>query len=199
MKLVRSAALAAVAAAVVAVPASSYADARGHTDPKRDVRSVAIDENGNLVTTPSTAEPAATFADVTKVGVTHGSRTVTVVMHFRDLRKAGIAQEQQLLILSPKRNRLVLVDAAPGNWRGKVSMRTLHNKKVACGNLTRKIDYAHDKIRIGVPRSCLGRPSVVKVGTFSEVAIGSKLYYDDGFTNGGEFNDPFGLSPKVHR
>jgi hypothetical protein len=78
-------------------------------------------------------------------------------------------------------------------------MGTLKDKKVGCRGLSRKIDYARNTVRVSVPRACLGRPSTVKVGTFTMVGVGSKVFYDDGFTNGGEFDEPFGLSPKIHR
>lgn len=199
MTLVRSALLVAVTAAVVAVPASSYADSRGHTDPTRDVHSVAFDSEQKPVAGPSTPEPTAAFADVTRVRVTHGARTITVRMTFRDLAHVGTGQVQELLLVSPKRSRLVYVVAGPGHWKGTVTMRTLKDKKVGCRGLSRKIDYARNTIRVGVPRACLGRPSTLKVGTFTMVGVGSKLFYDDGFTNGGEFDAPFGLSPKIHR
>ena len=199
MTLVRSAALATVAAAVVLMPTSTYADVRGHSDPAGDVRSVALDATHKIVPSPSAAEPGASFADVTRVRVDHASRKVKVVLRFRDLQRIGTGQVQEILLLTPKRSRFVFVAAGPGHWRGKVTMRTVHDKKVACSHLSRKIDYADDKITVGVPRSCLGRPSVVKVGTFTMVGTDSRVYYDDGFTNGGEFTDEFGLSPKVHR
>src|SRR4051794_16586644 len=104
MKIVRSAVLATAAVAVVMMPTATHADVRGHADPAGDVRSVALDADHKPVTSPSTAEPAVTLGDITNVRVVHNSRRVTVVMRFRDLRKAGTGHLHEVLFASPKRS-----------------------------------------------------------------------------------------------
>lgn len=199
MKLVRSAVLVTAAAAVSLMPTAALADTSGHRDATGDLMSVAYDPaTGNVTDSPSTAEPTKTLGDISKVGVVHSDRTVKITLRFRDLSAAGFEQVHEFAIASPNRNRLVYVVAYPGHWGGKATMRTPHGKKVSC-SLHHRIDYGHNTVTVKVPRSCLGRPKVVKVGAATLVGYGSKIYYDDAYATGGEFTDPFTLSPRIHR
>jgi hypothetical protein len=199
MKLLRPLAALTAAAAVALVPTAADADSLGHRDASGDLRSVAINPTTGVITpSPSTAEPTKTLGDITAVRVVHGSRTIKVVMHYRDLSKAGFAQVHEYQFLTPSRNRLVYIQAAPGNWAGKAVMRTPHGKRVRC-SLSHRIDYALNSVVLKVPSSCLGRPSVIKVGSATIIGYGSKVYYDDARRVGGEWTDPFILSPRIHR
>jgi hypothetical protein len=199
MRLVRSVILATAAATVaVLTPSAALADAVGHSDPAGDVRSIPWNDGDIDIHALSTAEPTAALGDVLRVRVSHRSSSVQVIMKFRALTRTGFVQEHTFQFLTPTRNRIVFIDAVPGNWAGKATMRTPQMKKVRC-SLSHKIDYAHRTVRLTVPRSCLGRPSAVKVGSGTIVANGTKVYFDDARRVGGEFNDPFVFSPKVRR
>jgi hypothetical protein len=198
MKLVRSALTVSAVALVSLMPAAAHADTVGHTDPSGDVRSVQVDGSGNVPDTTSTAEASKTLGDVTRVVVSHRSSSIRVLMRFRSLSRAGFVQVHEFQFVTPTRSRIVYVVARPGQWGGTASMRRMDGRQVAC-SLTRKIDYVHHTVLVVVPRSCLGRPSRVKVGSATIIGYGSKYYYDDARRAGGEWTDPFVLSPWIHR
>ena len=198
MKFVRSAVVVA-AAAVALVPTAAQAAGSSHSDAVGDQHSVAVDSAGHVTDTTSTPEPASTNGDITSIHVVNGSRVVKVVTRYRDLAATGRGLLHELQILSPNRNRLVYIDAYPGRWGGKATMRTAHGKRVSCA-VRHRIDYARNVIVVKVPRSCLGRPRVVKVGAATLVGDGAgKIFYDDAYRVGGEWTDTFVLSPKVFR
>ena len=178
-------------------PVAAHADSLGHRDAGGDLRSVAY-VDGKAVSSPSTAEPTKALGDVTGISVAHTAGTVKVVMRFRELSPAGFGQLHEFQFITPTRNRLVYLEAGPGRWGGKATMRTIHDKKVSC-SLGHRIDYARNLVVLRVPRSCLGRPRAVVVGAATLVGYGSKIYYDDAWGTGGEFTDSFVLSPRIHR
>ena len=196
MRLIRSAVLVIAASAVALVPTAALADGSSHTDATGDVQSVAVDTQG----TPTgvvTAEPTATNGDITSVHAANGARKVKVVLHFADLHQAGDAQAFSVLIATPKMARLAVVAAKPGHWDGKAILANVHGKKVRC-SVGHKISYAHRKVVVKVPRSCLGQPKVIKVGSRSFIGEGSKLFFDDAYAAAGPLS-PYSLSPRIRR
>jgi hypothetical protein len=187
MKLIRSCIVVAAATAVSLVPTAANADTKSHIDPSGDVRSVAYDASTDHVTnSPSTAEPGARLGDITKVKVAHSASTIKFTVRYRDLSKAGFVQVHEFVIAYPSGVRYVDVVAGPGHWKGKAIMTKRQNgKKISC-NVSRDIDYGDNTV-------------VVKVGVATLVGYGSKIYYDDAYSTGGEFTDNFVLSPKIHR
>ncbi|MBW8752071.1 MAG: hypothetical protein JF565_11695 [Propionibacteriales bacterium] len=199
MKLVRSAILVAAAAAVALVPTAALADGSGHSDTWSDVQSVPSDAQGNVAPgATATAEPTTTNGDLRSVHASNTARKVKVVMQFADLHPGGVAQIHEVFIATPKGARVAFVTAYAGNWGGKAGLQTLHHKKIRC-SVGHHIDYAHHKVVVKVPSSCLGHPKVIKVGAATLIADGTKIYYDDAYTTGGSFFDNFGTSPKIHR
>lgn len=198
MKLLRSAVVVAAAAAVL-VPSAAHADADGHRDAVGDVRSVAYDSaTGQVVESPSTAEPAAKLGDIARIKVSHRSSSLTFVLRYRDLAKAGFRHVHEVVIVTPQYARYVDLVAGPGNWKGKAQMSRPNGKKVRC-SIDRRIDYRDNVVTIEVPRSCVGNPKVVRVGAVALVGYGAKIFYDEAYSAGGEFTDPFTLSPKIRR
>lgn len=198
MKLVRSALVSAAAAAVVLTPTAALADGYGHADSVGDVQSVASDGQGHVTNTTPTAEPTATLGDITSVRAVNGARSVKVVMHFVELNPGGLAQVHEVMIATPTKARVAYVSAFPGKWGGKASLATVRGKKVSC-KVSHRISYAHNKVVVRVPQSCLGHAKKIKVGAATLVADGTKIFFDDAFSAAGQFTDPFVLSPKIHR
>ena len=199
MKLIRSSIVVAVAAAVALVPAAAYADTKSHVDPAGDVRSVAYDPNTGADASTEAAEPAARLGDITKVKVTHGASTIKFTLRFRDLSKAGFAALYEFAIVSPNGVRYANVVAAPGHWKGKAYLTKKPNgKKVRC-SIDHHIDYGDNVVVATVPRSCLGRPKVVKVGVEAFIGYGAKIYYDQAYRTGGGYHDLLTPSPRIHR
>lgn len=198
MKFFRSAIVVATAALVPFVPSAAQADAYGHADSTGDMHSVATDSQGKVTDTTSTAEPTATLGDVTSVRAINRGRYVKVVMHYVDLRPAGIFQVHEVMIATRSKARVAMVAAYPGKWGGKATLSTVSGKKVAC-SVSHSISYAKKKVVVKVPQSCLGHANVIKVGAATLIADGSKIFFDDAYTAGGLFTDPFVLSPRIHR
>jgi Cu/Zn superoxide dismutase len=199
VKIVRSAIVLSAAAAVALVPAAAHADTKSHLDPSGDVRSVAYDPNTGANASQELAEPTAKLGDITKVKVAHSASTITFTVRFRDLSKAGFAHLHELAIVTPTRVRYVNVVAAPGHWKGKAYMTKKPNgHKISC-SIRHHIDYGDNVVVAKVPKSCLGRPKVVKVGVETFIGYGSKIYYDQGYKTGGGFNDLLTPSPRIHR
>lgn len=197
MKFVRPLLVAGFAAVLALQPTSANADTVGHGDASGDVRSLTLDSDFDP-DNPSAAEPNRAIGDVTRVRVTHATNTVRVQMRYRALNRVGFGHQHQFQFVTPSRQRYVFVDAAPGRWGGKATMRTLRGTKVSC-RVSHKIDYVNDTVLVVVPRSCLGRPNVVKVGSGTLTGYGSKIFFDDARRVGGELNQRFAFSPWVRR
>lgn len=198
MKLLRSAVVAA-ATAVVLVPSAAHADSSGHRDAAGDVRSVAYDATtGKAIGSPSTAEPATALGDLAKIKVSHGRSSLEFVLRYRELVKAGFRHVHEVVIVTPDSARYVDVVAGPGGWKGKAQMSKPSGKKVSC-SVGRRIDYGDNTVTIKVPRSCVGNPKVVRIGAVGLIGYDTKIYYDDAYGVGGEYTDPFVLSPKIRR
>ena len=197
MKLVRSAVLV-TAVAVALSPTAAQANSNGHTDSIGDVQSVTADAQGNVTDETTVAEPTATQGDITRVRATNSSRGVKVVLHFAELNTGGIAQVHQVFIATTKMRRVALVSAYPGKWGGKSILRSASGKKVRC-SVRHNIDYAHNKVVVKVPASCVGRPKVIKVGAVELMLDGTKIFFDDAYAHLGAWTDNVGLSPRIHR
>jgi hypothetical protein len=198
LRFVRSAILVAAAVTVPFVPTAASANSNSHTDSTGDLQSIASDAQGHITGTTTVPEPTATQGDVTRIKATNGARTVKVVMRFAELNTGGLAQVHEVFIATKKMRRVALVSAYPGKWGGKSILRTPQGKKVRC-SVHHHIDYAHNKVVVKVPSSCVGRPKVIKVGAFELMLDGSKVFFDDAYAHLGAWTDDVGLSPKIRR
>lgn len=197
MKLVRTMVVAAVAALPL-IPTAAQADTYRHADSTTDVQSVVSDAQGHVTDTTATAEPTATNGDVSGVRAINGARSVKVILTFRELNAGGLVQVHEVAVATRSKARIAYVSAYGGHWGGKAVLRTPGGKKVRC-SVGHHISYGQNKVVVTIPQSCLGHAKVIKVGAATLVADGSKVFYDDAFAAGGQFNDPFVLSPRIHR
>lgn len=197
MKLARTAAAVAAAALIVLLPSSANAASLLRADTVGDVQLITLDDSGNPTGDP-VVMPDRTIGDVTKTRITHGSTSVRVEMYYRSLPKAGSYNDHEFRFVTSKLERTVSVEAGTGNWAGKATMYYKSGSKYSCSGLKFLIDYPNHRVILTVPRTCLGNPTFVKVGSGFIAVAGTKLYLDDAQLNAGNANN-LTLSPGVLR
>ena len=99
--------------------------------------------------------------DFDQAVVTHRDRSVTVSMHFVDLRKVK-PQAFVVKFRTPKGFRRAEVQTSPGLWSGLQLFVDKNYEDVPCPRLTHHVSYAKDRVDLRVPRPCLGKPAWVK-------------------------------------
>lgn len=207
--LIRSALVAATAAALTVVPVTAAtAQTYRHTDTTQDLQSVDLSSSSDFTFAPA---PDATEPDVKSIQITHGARRVNVAMRFVDLTKAATAAVYEAEVRTNERLlRVVDVEAGPGEWRGRQSFSgPLATPR--CKGLSHSIDYDKNVVAFSIPRSCLSKPRWVKVAAMAgdEVvatttpADGSAPtstdtgYFDDAQNSKFGFNETW--SPRIHK
>lgn len=184
------------ATVLVAAPAS--ADTKVRTDPRRDVRFVAMDDEGGFGG-PSTAIPERRQGDITSLRVTHGSRTITATLTFRALRREG-THLHWFQLRAPRRTVDIFLQADRENWRGSQLIYELgdEDNEFTC-RFTHRIDYRADTVTVVVPRRCLLRPAFVRVGAETTVESGTHRFYDKAPQRGGSYHAGPPRGPRVYR
>lgn len=146
--------------ASVAMAGTAHADTWSHRDAKGDVLS-APTETGK-----PTRAPGDKTTDITRISVNHAARKVVVTVKVRDLRRGG---DTMLLgrIVTPKNDYAVMVMQSPD-----MQMFSLYDEKnldegidaTSCRGKRLAYQAARNRIRITIPRSCLGDPRWVRTG-----------------------------------
>lgn len=202
MKLLRPAAIAAVAFALLA-PSAAHADTVTRYDTSGDVVSVTFDEETEEETV--TPVPDRKQGDITKVRTSFEGETIRISASFRGLVKAGPFMFHSLRLVTSKFERSVDIVAGPGGWAGESDLSTKFGSPVKCTKLAHKLDYTAKLVVVTIPRSCMSitgfKPGAIQVGwgtgTFGN---DDTLFIDDGFKSGPLTEDaPLVLSPKVFR
>lgn len=186
MKVSRSAAVVLTAVLVALVPGLAHADLRTYSDPAGDVQYYVNSDPTNVP--PPVAAPTRTNGDITVVRVTNGTSAVRVVAYFRALPRAGQFHGHVFRFVTGTFERKLQIAAGPESplgWTGKTDMFTTSGRRVSCGT-THLLDYAHRRLILNVPRSCLNNPAFIKVGVATVMLAGDKTYFDDGFRTGGD-------------
>ncbi len=218
-RILRATGIAALALALLA-PTAAHADHWGSSDARRDVEGINYDPEPTPCGTITDLDGSAdTNSDITRLGVRHTRRTLTVTTHFRDLKSA---REQNMTInvrSSTGGYELELYREAPssGPWHVYSDLWTEPNypdpddlgecegfwvvsQGIPC-RVEHEIDFAGDLIRLSLPRRCLKNPRWVRVAaeTIRFVDQGSTFdYYSDEWDGGAKLNywlPPFG--PRV--
>lgn len=144
-------ALTAALAALAPLATTAHADSWRHPDLRHDVRHYKPDGT-------ATVRPRATDPDVTRTVVRHGPDRLTIAISAREV--------------SPRTKFAFLTVVTPADsfdvavfFSDKTAMVYHHNgDQVACEGLGFRRMVRADRIRVGVPRACLGRPAWVRVG-----------------------------------
>ena len=177
MKRLSTAVIAAATGLVLLVPTQAQAGSYARPDAANDVSSSTGD--GPFVRTPSRIE-----GDIRSSAVAHAPRRVLVAIGFGQLTQTTELTGHIFRLRTNRgKVRWVTVVAGPGHWAGRTVMQKPSGRRVKC-RLGTSIDYAADRVRVSIPRRCLGGPRWVKVGIGVVSAEGETFYADDALTDG---------------
>ena len=160
-----------------AQPAVANAALLVHRDPAGDVVRSPV---GSSAGTPT---PTQVDGDIVATRVLHARRAIWIQVRFRDLATKGNGNFHRISIRTPWRTRTIALNAFPGHWEGTATTADGHGRVVACA-VTHLIDYDRNRVKIRVPRPCLGKPQWVRVAIRSTVAGTTYAYTDDAHSPG---------------
>ncbi|MDP3967056.1 MAG: hypothetical protein Q8Q02_02150 [Nocardioides sp.] len=110
------------------------------------------------------AEPAPRVRvhDIRALRVRHAPRRVIVTVRYTALRRSGVLSAHRVWLRTPAGLlREVLVEAGPRRWAGRTRVFTRRGDLVQC-RTRHAIDYPEGRVRVVVPRACLGTPARVR-------------------------------------
>lgn len=182
--------LLATATATLALTTAGSATAAtwSHVDLSHDVKSSS---DGTTYTT----DPTNAFTDITRVVAANNKRTIVVKVKTR----AAV----------PTKNFMVIVDVKTSAARYSAFKSTLPglsgvelekgNTQLHCKGFSIVIDRTTRITTVALPRTCLGRPTWVKVGAgaVSTDSTAATFSADDGLST--KVSDDLVLSPKIYR
>jgi hypothetical protein len=140
---------------VVAAPVR--ADQVTMRDQRHDVSETRVGDDAGSVYQANIRE-----GDFIATTFRHGPRAVVVTSRFRELDRVGNHHGYFLRLESGRHvYRDVTLEAGPGLWRGRHVVTNRRGDRVRCA-VQHAINYRLNTVRMIVPRSCLGRPRVVR-------------------------------------
>jgi hypothetical protein len=158
-------------------PAVANAEIVRHRDPVGDVARSPVGSNAYV------PAPAQLQGDIVSIRVSFARRAVWIRYRLQDLAATGNGNFHLIGITSDRRERSVQIDAFPGHWEGRAVTTNPHGAAVACA-VTHRIDYDRNRIRLRLPRTCLGKATWVRVGVRTTVAGTTYAYVDDARATG---------------
>lgn len=111
--------------------------------------------------------PRTRVGDVRRASFSHGPRSIVVRQRFTELRRVGGYSLHVVRLENGSHiSREVRVEAAPGSWRGTAKVFDRRGNRVTC-RVRHALDYDRNILRVRVPRSCLGKPAMVRASASS--------------------------------
>ena len=160
-------------------------------------------DNGTLV-----AAPRASYPDIKAARVEHREHDIALNVRYDDLRPRGITAAFDLTVGTPDGSHVSFdVIAEPGTREGYIEP----HEGTGLGDFfcteprdpalprypTWTIDYATDRYRLQVPRTCLGEPEWVRVHFVTAVETRLRSLYD--VAGRGRLRAPIGFPPPLSR
>lgn len=105
------------------------------------------------------ARPAV---DITRAAGEYRAHAVAVTLHFLNLRRVR-PQDFVVRVRSSSGFRRAIVSTGPGNWAGTGRLLDRAEQPVSCPHLGHRVDYGRDRVRVRIPRHCLGDPDWVRL------------------------------------
>lgn len=135
--------------------------------------------------------PGSSLGDLTRAKVSYRGDKVRVRLSLVDIAKRGAYAQYALVLQGHGANptREIVLDAAPGEWAGRVRVFKRHGDLVDDCAVTHDIDYVHNAVRLNVERSCLGRPGSVRANVNVYRATGAGTFYSDNPHDGLDHSD----------
>ena len=189
--------LALLAALVGAAPAQ--AQSRTAYDARHDV--VGDPEGRQTITT---VRPGRREGDVVKVRTTYAGRALVVVQHYDRLTRPRTGDLSGHFVsvrtnAGRRADLTVYVDDGPHHPQGQDVWEVPGRDSARCAGLRTRIDYAADTVRVRIPRSCLGNPRWVRVGSAGSSLQDGYLYADDARLRGRLDEDDLAFGPRLRR
>jgi hypothetical protein len=151
----------ALACVAVTVP-PGYAQRLTVPDARGDMAKI---EEGATVTVPA---PGATNGDIVRTRFGHTDHRVRVNVRFAELAPTGRRLRLWVDVRDGRgRTSTLGVLASRRDRDGHTLLMTARGRDVPC-RIWHRIDYRENSVRVGLPRRCLGSPTVVQFSVLSE-------------------------------
>jgi len=153
------------------------------SDPGGDVVTVEFDAGPNGNDTVAKRHPARAYGDIRHMHANHTYDRVAVSLRYRDLT-ASLGRVGNYFEFKTGRSHFYLDfdhTRKHPDPQSEYFYNETQNTVVDCPGLTVAIERAEDRVRIGMPRSCLDNPKWVRVGAETWTGNG---YYDDALRRG---------------
>jgi len=164
-----------MAAALLASAGSAHAEKAAIDDPFRDLwQTTAYGEEDAVWNDIGTR----VNVDIDRSVIRHSVENLVATITFKALKKRGDRFVNGWKVRTDAdREFLVGVDAESGRWAGSLTLFDLNPPPeseldgpglLECEGAGHEVDYVADKVKVWVPRSCLGDPEWIKGMSFAE-------------------------------
>lgn len=171
-------------AVVAAGPAS--ADSQSHADDRQDV--VGQTEGGD-----PTVVPGDRARDIVWSKATYGNQKLNLLIEVRELASSNYSFTWD--VKDPSGRWWVTYQRT--DTATYVYLQVAGGDESPCSGLTHARSDSTDRVRVTVPRSCLGAPKWVRYGVASFGSAGDEYRYDDGRLNGSVLPGGAKLGPQI--
>lgn len=142
---------------LLATAGTAHAGSWSHHDARGDVFRSSMSDDA-----VATADPADRTADITRFSVRHSARKVTLTLSLRDLR-GGDSILMSRLVTPTNEYEVSILRSADLRAFGIVDTAA-QSEELKCRGKRSSYDTRRDRIRITIPRTCLGSPTWVRAG-----------------------------------
>jgi hypothetical protein len=194
------AALTSAAALTVAGMSPASAAYWAYDDAVGDVVSYTYDESTDTDSGPN-PQPANTITDITRFTASHKARRVVLTATLRDITAASGTMMYQ--VRTGQRTYDAVQRLGTSREKGPVFglYRNDQRTRVRCSGARTSVDRTSEEAMVSIPRSCLGRPSWVRVGghayNLTESDSGYEMVFDVALHDGSPERQA--LSPRIRR
>ncbi|HTW17134.1 MAG TPA: hypothetical protein VMF51_18535 [Nocardioides sp.] len=141
---------------LLATAGTAHAGSWTHRDARGDVFRASMSD------AVATADPADRTSDITRFGVRHSARKVTLTLSLRDLR-GGSAMTLGRLVTPTNDYQATVLRSADLRVFSLVDTAD-ETEELPCRGKRASYDNRRDRITITIPRTCLGSPTWVRAG-----------------------------------
>ncbi len=165
----------ATALLVLGTAAPAHADSATYSDPAGDLWSI---DGG----TPARTDVALAQGDVVGARLSHTRKRVTVRLAFEQLARIGTYSSYTVVLQGRGRTkRVVVVEASPRRWSGKVTVFTPGGARVTDCRERRAIDYTRATVSVSVSGACLRNARMARFSANTFWVEGDSFFLDNPF------------------